>query len=106
MTNFTDSTYNEVITLRKQVDSLFKLVDALSGVINHQGNRLQELEATNEKDVELMDEVVDAAQEAMIAEDYARMWNGIIEDHYPELKTKAGFSMEQFNRNKSEVQDD
>ena len=101
MTNLTDSTYNEVITLRKQVDSLFKLVDALSGVINHQGNRLQELEATNEKDVELMDEVVDAAQEAMINEDYARMWNNVIEEHYPELS-----SMDQFNRNKNEVQDD
>jgi hypothetical protein len=106
MTNFTDSTYNEVITLRKQVDSLFNLVETLTRVIDFQGNRLQELETYVGKDGEPMDEVVDAAQEAMIAEDYARMWNDIIEDHYPELKTKAGFSMEHFNRNKSEVQDD
>ena len=97
MTNFTDSTYNEVITVRKQVDSLFKLVDALSGIINHQGNRLQKLETPTEECIELMDDVLDAAQEAMIDKDYHKLWRDIVEEHYPELKDITV---------RSEVQDD
>ena len=49
MTDFTDSTYNEVITLRKQVDSLFNLVETLARVLESQGERIDFLGKVSEK---------------------------------------------------------